>query len=298
MDNTPRRAVMYCPGDDIKKINKGLTSKADCIVLDCEDGVAINRKEAARDLIKSVFDSAVPVRPEVSVRVNSVSSGLCDKDLAVILSASHTPQTIFLPKVESVENLQWFAEQLGQHLRKDSRVKLVMYAESARAILDLPDICRAAVQLSRSHMFVPVGLVFGSDDLCASLGAARSVDGSEILYARQRLVLVAKAFGLQAIDMVHIQFKDLDSLREQSIAGARLGYTGKQVIHPNQIETVQSAFLPSPEQVQWAREVVKGFNLSQQEGRGAFVHAGSMVDMPLLRQAENIIRISEIDGRD
>lgn len=75
-------------------------------------------QEAARDLIKSVFDSAVPVRPEVSVRVNSVSSGLCDKDLAVILSASHTPQTIFLPKVESVENLQWVSTVLSMLLKQ------------------------------------------------------------------------------------------------------------------------------------------------------------------------------------
>ncbi|XP_046668731.1 citramalyl-CoA lyase, mitochondrial-like [Homalodisca vitripennis] len=295
-DDTPRRALMYCPGDDMRKINKGINSKADCIALDCEDGVAINRKKEARATIRSVLDAGnLPKRPEVGVRVNAVDSGLCEDDLSVILSASNPPAALYLPKVESRDNLLWFAEKLDKYLVHNVTVKLVIFAESARAIMDLPEICKAAMELSQNHKLVPVGLVFGSDDLCASIGAARSVDGGEIMYARQRLVLVAKAFGLQAVDMVHIQYKDLDSLRQQSEAGARLGYTGKQVIHPDQIEIVQKAFLPSREQLQWARDVVDGFRASQQQGKGAFVHAGSMVDMPLLRQAENIIRLSGID---
>uniref|UniRef100_A0A1B6LZG3 Citramalyl-CoA lyase, mitochondrial n=1 Tax=Graphocephala atropunctata TaxID=36148 RepID=A0A1B6LZG3_9HEMI len=295
-DDTPRRALMYCPGDDLKKVNKGINSKADCIALDCEDGVAINRKKVARETIRSVLDAGnLPRRPEVGVRVNSVDSGLCEDDLAAILSAGHPPAALYLPKVESRDNLLWFAEKLDKYLKHNVTVKLVIFTESALAVMDLPEICRAAVELSLHHRFVPVGLVFGSDDFCASVGAARSVDGAEIMYARQRVVLVAKAFGLQAIDMVHIQYKDLDSLRQQSEAGARLGYTGKQVIHPDQIEVVQRAFLPSREQLQWAKDVVEGFRVSQQQGKGAFVHAGSMVDMPLLRQAKNIIKVSEID---
>ncbi|KAG8334505.1 hypothetical protein J6590_088661 [Homalodisca vitripennis] len=107
-DDTPRRALMYCPGDDMRKINKGINSKADCIALDCEDGVAINRKKEARATIRSVLDAGnLPKRPEVGVRVNAVDSGLCEDDLSVILSASNPPAALYLSKVESRDNILW-----------------------------------------------------------------------------------------------------------------------------------------------------------------------------------------------
>ncbi|GLG96391.1 Uncharacterized protein GBIM_03388 [Gryllus bimaculatus] len=112
------------------------------------------------------------------------------------------------------------------------------------------------------------------------------------MYARQKLVLVAKAFHLQAIDMVHINFKDLESLKKQCQLGASLGYTGKQIIHPSQVQIVQELFLPSEKQVIWAQGLVAAFQEHQAAGKGAFVYQGHMIDMPLLRQAQNILQMS------
>nr|CAD7399835.1 unnamed protein product [Timema cristinae] len=244
-----RRAVLYVPGDDTRKLNKALSLDADCIVMDCEDGVASNRKEEARVTIRRWLDEGrtSTSTSEWSVRVNSVENAL------------------------------------SGHMSGCQKINLIMYIESARAVLNLPHICRKIEQLSSTAPFKPAALVFGSDDLCASLGVTRSDDGTEILYARQKLVLVAKAFHLQAIDMVHINFQacasvqhsgqivdlipDLDGLRKQCEAGARMGYTGKQVIHPGQIPIVQQAFMPAPAIVEWAEGLIAAFQEHQKIGK-------------------------------
>ncbi|CAG2054089.1 unnamed protein product [Timema podura] len=286
-----RRAILYVPGDDIRKLNKALSLDADCIVMDCEDGVATNRKEEARVTIRQWLDEgrASNSTSEWSVRVNSVESDLCKEDLQTVLGGANKPPTLLLPKVESKEHIQW-------HMGGCQKINLIMYIESARAVVNLPDICRTAEQLSSTAPLKPAALVFGSDDLCANLGVTRSDNGTEILYARQKLVLVAKAFHLQAIDMrVQVlcfdNIPDLDGLQRQCEAGARMGYTGKQVIHPVQIPIVQQAFMPTAAIVEWAEGLIAAFQEHQKLGKGAFVYKGSMIDMPLLRQAENIIKL-------
>merc|ERR1711963_684444 len=106
-------------------------------------------------------------------------------------------------------------------------------------------------------------------------------------------IATTKAFRLQAIDLVDINFKDLDSLRVQCEEGARMGFNGKQVIHPAQIPVVQEAFAPSPEKISWATELIQAFEQHQQEGKGAFTFRGHMIDMPLLKQAQNIVDLSK-----
>nr|CAD7571030.1 unnamed protein product [Timema californicum] len=302
-----RRAVLYVPGDDTRKLNKALSLDADCIVMDCEDGVASNRKwnndlvdterfqEEARVTVRRWLDEgrASTSTSEWSVRVNSVESGLCREDLQTVLGGANKPSTLLLPKVESKEHIEWFSDALCELMSGCQKMNLIMYVESARAVLNLPDICRRAEQLSSTAPLKPAALVFGSDDLCASLGSyrhercclfsavwpgvTRSDDGTEILYARQKLVLVAKAFHLQAIDMVYINFQacfdnipDLDGLRGQCEAGARMGYTGKQVIHPGQIPIVQQAFMPAPATVEWAEGLIAAFQEHQKIGKVRF----------------------------
>jgi len=131
--------------------------------------------------------------------------------------------------------------------------------------------------------------VFGSDDYCADIGVSRTKEGSETLYARQRFVACAKAFGLQAIDSVFIDIKDTEGLKRQCDEGHAWGFTGKQTIHPSQIPIVQSSFLPSKEKIEWAKELILKFEEHQKSGRGAFNFRGSMIDMPLLLQARNIV---------
>jgi len=164
--------------------------------------------------------------------------------------------------------------------------------ESAKGLLDLRDICNHAIELSEFNLFFLEGIVFGSDDFCANIGATRTNDASEVLLARQQVVINAKAFGLQAIDVVYIDYKDLEGLRQQSLEGAKMGFTGKQAIHPSQVPIIQESFKPSVEQIEWATELIKKFKEHQTEGKGAFVFRDQMIDKPLLLQAENIKEIA------
>ena len=236
-----------------------------------------------------------------------MQSGLAEDDLKVLLSGDMLPRTIYLPKVDSKKDLDHFVEHFQEelakkHAKKDAKaaiepIDLVIFVESAQGLLDLREICKHAFEVSE---YTPVrlsGIVFGSDDFCANIGATRSDDGKEVLLARQQVVLVAKAYDLQAIDTVFIDFKNLDGLRAQSLEGAAMGFTGKQAIHPNQVPIIQDAFRPSDARIQWAKGLVEGFENAQKDGKGAFVYQGQMIDMPLLKQAYNVLNIAKSIGK-
>jgi len=297
---TPRRALMYVPGSDSRKVAKIPQLGADCVCLDCEDGVALNQKAAARENIRNILDKQEVDfgRSECSVRVNSIESGLCGEDLKDILGGPQLPSALHLPKVQSAQDLEHFSGLLARALLNrphpyppQQKLGLIMFIESAQALLDMPSICKMAWHLSESASFVPEAIVFGSDDFAADIGATRTKDSTELFYARQSVVTAAKAFRLQAIDCVYIDFKDQEGLRRQSEEGARWGFTGKQVIHPGQVKTVQEAFSPNKERLEWATQLVEEFNLSQEEGRGAFTFRGHMIDMPTVKQAFNVLEI-------
>lgn len=293
----PRRAVLYVPGSDERKLKKIPSLGADCIVMDCEDGVALSKKAAARSTIHRVLDKQEIdfMGKDCSVRFNSADSGLCELDMVEVLSAAHLPTTVHLPKVELPEQLDWFSEKLSHALgsrRLQEKLRLIIFTESAQSLLDLPAICRRGVELSRDAPFSLDGVVFGSDDFCADIGATRTNEAKELSFARQYVVTVAKAFKLQAIDLVYIDYKDLAGLKVQSEEGVGMGFTGKQVIHPGQVPVVQAAFSPPAEKIEWAKALIQAFEEHQKEGKGAFTFRGNMIDMPLLLQARNIVQLA------
>ncbi|XP_007227836.3 citramalyl-CoA lyase, mitochondrial isoform X1 [Astyanax mexicanus] len=297
----PRRAVLYVPGNDERKLRKLTSLDVDCAVLDCEDGVALNKKAAARETIPKMLAELQLGRTEKCVRVNSVSSGLAEADLEVILQAEVLPPALMLPKVEDVGEVQWFVDRFQQHLKGRKLmepIRLVTFVESAVGLLNFKAVCEEIRQLGPKVGLHHDGVVFGSDDFCASIGATRTKDARELLYARQKVVVTTKAFGLQAIDLVYIDYKDGEGLLQQAREGAHMGFTGKQVIHPNQIQTVQEEFSPSPERVKWATELIAAFEEHQKLGKGAFTFHGSMIDMPSLKQAQNIVTLaSAVQGK-
>ncbi|XP_043927163.1 citramalyl-CoA lyase, mitochondrial [Protopterus annectens] len=292
----PRRAVLYVPGNDERKMQKLTTLNVDCVVFDCEDGVSTNKKMEARQMIPRMLEELDLGRTEKCVRINSVSSGLADLDMEVILHSKTLPPSLMLPKVETVDEIKWFADKFCNHLKDRTLTEpmnLIIFMETAVGLLNFKAVCEETLHIGLQAGFHLDGLVFGSDDFCASIGATRTKEANELIYARQKLVVLAKAFGLQAIDLVYIDYKDEEGLCRQSREGALMGFTGKQVIHPNQIQVVQKAFSPSEEKVKWAMELISAFEEHQQLGKGAFTFHGSMIDMPLLRQARNIVDLAK-----
>ncbi|PVD27938.1 hypothetical protein C0Q70_10514 [Pomacea canaliculata] len=291
----PRRTLMYVPGHDLKKLRKIPILGVDCAVLECEDGVALNKKSEARENIRMVLDELKEVKGvDIAVRVNSVGSQLLEEDLRVILTAENRPSTVLLPKTDTVKDIVQFTDCLRSIL-KDSALpsycpRLITYVESAEGLINMKDILRRAETFSHEGIYHLDGVVFGADDFYADIGAVKTLDAAELTYVRQKIVTVAKAFRIQAIDMVFTDYKDSVGLQLQSEQGARNGYTGKQIIHPNQIPIVCKAFTPSAERVEWATQLIAAFEKHQESGEGAFTFQGHMVDMPLLLQAKNVIQ--------
>ncbi|XP_033930386.1 citramalyl-CoA lyase, mitochondrial [Melopsittacus undulatus] len=291
----PRRAVLYVPADDERKIQKIPSLNVDCAVLDCEDGVALNRKKEARLTIVKTLGKFDFGHTEKCVRINSVSSGLAEEDLEVLLQSKTLPSSMMLPKVENVEEIRWFSDKFLHHLKGRTLVEpinFIPFVETAMGLLNFKAVCEEALRRGSQVGFHLDAVVFGGEDFRASIGATSSKETHDILYARQKIVVTAKAFGLQAIDLVYIDFRDEDGLRRQSREAASMGFTGKQVIHPNQIAVVQEQFSPSPEKIKWAQELISAFEEHQRLGKGAFTFHGSMIDMPLLKQAQNIVTLA------
>ncbi|KAH7702231.1 Protein C01G10.7 [Aphelenchoides avenae] len=299
----PRRAVLYVPGSEKRMLDKVPKIQADCVALELEDGVALSAKTEARINVREYFEglSKDPSHEcfELAVRINSVASGLLHDDLKELSKAEHLPQAFIIPKVDSPEELAtiWdaFRTTYGADRISKSVTRLIVMTESPRGLLDLPRILNTTLNMHNSSGFFKLdAAIFGSDDYCASIGATRSTEGSEVTYARQRFVACCKAFNLQAIDAVHIDIKDVDSLQKQSIQGCQWGFNGKQCIHPSQVPIIQSAFTPPPDRVEWSEELIREFAKHEESGKGSFVFDGKMVDKPLLLQAMNTVRLIEL----
>lgn len=285
-----RRALLYVPADDWRKLQKATTLGVDCVCLDLEDGVAQNRKEEARRNMVQALQTLDFGKAERLVRINGVESGLAKDDLEAALSGS--PDGIVVPKVRSAEDLRWVAAHLEvaepRLARPAGSLIMMVIIERAQAFLNLAEICQATPRLE--------ALIFGAEDLAAELGVKRTREGWELFHTRSTLVLHAAAFGLQAIDWVTVDFQDVEWVRQEAERGATLGFSGKQIIHPNQVAPVQAAFTPSPEEIAWARELMAAFASYQAQGRGAFAWQGQMVDRPVIRRAEGILARARAAG--
>ncbi|CAF1249092.1 unnamed protein product, partial [Didymodactylos carnosus] len=236
---------MYVPGHDQHKLAKILTlqTKSDCIIIDCEDAVTDLMKDTARKNTRQFLreNYSKLQQREICLRINSVQSKYIQADIDYLLN--EPVDCLFLPKVENVDDIKWLADTMKK--RNVTPMNLAIYCESARSLFNLRDILTEAHKYE--NLLSPQAVVFGSDDFSGNLflssadvGIERTRDASELLYARQKLVTTCKLYKIQAIDMVYIDYNDLDGLKEQSLQGARMGFTGKQVIHPKQVPIVQN----------------------------------------------------------
>ena len=278
---------MYMPGDDLRKITKAASLDLDIAVLDCEDAVAVSRKTEARSVICDALNNIAFGRTERGVRTNSVSSGLIDDDLEATLKNRIRPDILMVPKLDTPDEALYLNSAVALH--SDPPVPVIFQTESAVGLINIHQVIKALI--ASSHI-IPVAIVFGSDDYVSDIRGSRE-DIEAVVYARQRLVTYARAYNLQPIDRVYIDFKDNEGLRRESEQGFAFGFAGKQCIHPSQIPIVQNSFSPSPDQLYFAKELIVAFDDNQKAGKGAFSFRGKMIDRPTLLQAQNIVNMYE-----
>ena len=285
-----RRALLYMPGDDWKKVSKSVTLGVDSICMDMEDGTALNRKAEARATIVRALQELDFGKSEKLARINSVGSGFEKDDIHAVLP--HHPDGIVIPKIEELNQIQWASEMIEAAELSNgwpvNSIRMLVGIETAKGILNLKEIA--------SHPRLDA-LIFGGEDYAASVGATRTRAADELIYARLATLNAAAAFGIQAIDIVTVEFRDPAIVREEALLGARLGFSGKQIIHPNQVEPVQSAFTPSDESIAYAKRVVETFNANQAKGAGAYDLDGKMIDMPLVKNAQKVLDRAKAAGK-
>jgi citrate lyase subunit beta-like protein len=303
----PRRSLFSCPGADERKIFKAQSLGVDALVLDLEDGVAMDRKDDARDLVvATLHDTNMDFgNSELCVRINALTD-TCDrrtKELALLDLQAILPcprlETIVIPKVESPHDVLFVSRLIDMTPEcRDRDIRLVAAIESARGMMNLRDIASVGMTALDTSSNRLDALVFASEDYCADMEAIRTAKATELLYARSQIVLTAKAYGLQAIDMVHIQYKDLDDLARECHDGRALGFTGKQAIHPMQISTIHTSFSPSVSDLDFASRVIQEYNDTTSKGGGATVVDGIVVDAPVYKWALKVIQRREGAGID
>lgn len=285
-----RRALLYMPGDNWKMITKSITLGVDSICMDMEDGTAVNKKAEARLTIAKALGELDFGASEKLARINSVGSGWEREDIESVLP--YRPDGIVIPKVESFDQVEWAAKIIEAAELKFgwpmNSIRVLIGVETAKGILNLREIA--------AHPRLDA-IIFGGEDFAASIGATRTKDAVELLYAREAVVVACAANDLQAIDIVTIDYRDLEALKIESQFGAGLGFSGKQVIHPNQVSVVQEAFTPSEDAIAYARRIVETFEASQKEGKGAYALDGRMIDMPLLKNAQKVLARAKAAGK-
>lgn len=293
-DGRIRRALLFMPGDDRHKIEKGAGLDVDAVILDLEDAVALNRKQAARDTVQAALqDHTLDFgRTERLVRVNPYETGWQEEDIRATLPGH--PDGYVIPKVESALEVQRVAQILldGEYAHdiELGTTCLIAIVETARGIVNLNDIAGASERL--------VALAFGAEDLAGSLGAVRTTNGNEVFYARSALVLHAAAFKLQAIDTPYIDYTDLERLRVDTRIGMQMGYSGRLAIHPAQVNAILDVFTPTPDEVERAKALIDAYQAHQVSGVGVFSYEGKMIDQPMIRAAERVMARARLGGND
>jgi citrate lyase beta subunit len=278
-----RRSLLFMPGDSPRKMEKASTWEVDTVILDLEDGVAQNRKAEARASVAEALLNLNFGQRERLVRLNHLRTGLVAREIAATVVSR--PDGYVMPKAEDPNDLHTLDQMLTIAEREQSlperSLRLFAMIETALGVMNLREIASATPRLE--------GLIFGAEDLAGDVGSVRTKAGWEVFYARSAVATAAAAYRLQSFDMVFPDFNDARGLAEESHFARQLGFTGKTCIHPNQTPIVNSAFTPTPEEVEQARRLVAAFDEQQAAGAGAFTFDGKMVDMPMLVAARKVL---------
>ncbi len=290
------RSALFVPGDSTQKLVKSLGSGADALVLDLEDSVAAERKEAARAATLAFLEEAQQrqPRPLLMVRVNALETGLTDADLDAIVAGR--PDAIMLPKAEGGAAVAHLDAKLTAreaiHGLPGGEIRIVALAtETASALFVAGTYGGASPRLT--------GLSWGAEDLSADLGAETNRDAEGRLtepfrFARNLCLAAAAAAKIQAIDTVFVDFRDLDGLKCEAEEARRDGFTAKLAIHPAQVQTINEVFTPSPAAIAKARAVVAAF--AEKPGAGVVGIGGVMYDRPHLERAKQLLARAEAAG--
>lgn len=278
----PRRSVLYVPAANEKALAKAPTLGCDVVVIDLEDAVAPSAKAEARARLAGVFAGRRDGGPDLVIRVNALSSPWGADDLAA--AASLTPDAILLPKVDGPKDVL-AADDMLDSLDADPAIKLWTMIETPKGVLNLGPIA----ELGRDPAARLDCLVAGTNDLVKETGVRMTPDRQWLLPWLMQIVLAARAGGIDALDGVSNDFRDLEAFARECDQGRAMGFDGKTLIHPAQVEPANRAFSPSEAEIAEAHAIADAFALPGNAGKGVIQIDGRMVERLHLDQALKLL---------
>jgi citrate lyase subunit beta/citryl-CoA lyase len=286
-DMSVLRSLLFVPGNQARMLDKAMQSRPDAFVPDLEDSVPIDEKANAREIVASRLPQFAEVGPLVIPRVNSLDTGHCEDDLAAIVGPHIDGVSVGkIYTTKEVETISGILEPLEKKAGIPvGHVKLVLWIETAMAIVHCYEICAASPRI--------IGAAFGAEDLTNDMGIERNEDDLEVAVARHLLCLAARAADVLALDTPFFAFRDPEGLQQNALASKKIGFKGKFAIHPAQIDLINTTFSPSLADIDHARRVVAAFEEAERMGRGSTSLDGKVVDVPVVKRARALLDIAE-----
>ncbi|HKG32054.1 MAG TPA: CoA ester lyase [Nitrososphaeraceae archaeon] len=282
------RSLIFVPSNSRRFIDKAKTLNADITCFDLEDSVPINEKTAARETIIQALKQRTDYKTNVYIRINSFDSGMAFTDLKQIIQ--NGVDGIVIPKVddenEVIDIIRFISILEDERGIKNGSIKLMPSIETAKGVVNAYSIAKADQRVN--------ALIFGVFDFLYDMGLDYAEnDGIEYVYARAKIPVDATAAGVAAIDAIWQNVDNINGLMKDARVAKRLGYSGKSIIHPSQIDPVHNIFIPTKNEIEWAKKVIEalGQTMERGSGKGAVKLEGKMIDAVHYKQAKAILNI-------
>ena len=285
----PLRTALFVPGTRPDRVDKALATQADAVIIDLEDAVPLEQKEAARKNAAAKLQEHA--NRALIVRSNTLDSELFAGDLEAVVAAGG--RALLVPKMETAAQVGLLEHELSKaearHGLEPGRVGVLFLIETALAVQNIFEIASQGARLTR-----PALAAFGAADYSADLGINLSASGEELLYPRARICVACRAAGMEPpIDTPFmLDLKDLEALAEDAGRAKQMGFAGKLCIHPNQVEICNRIFSPTREEIEFAHKIITSFEEAKQSGQGALQVDGKFVDEPIVKRCRRTLNIA------
>ncbi len=284
-----RRTMMFVPGN-----NPGMMADAhiygpDSIMLDLEDSVSMMEKDTARLLVYNALKTIDYADTEMVVRINPLNTPYGKKDIEAVVKAG--VHVVRMPKTETadeVREVEAEIEKVEREIGAEGRTRIMAAIESALGVVNAYDIAISSPRM--------MGIALGAEDYCANLKTQRSKEGDELRLARETIVVAARAAGIDALDTVFSNLNDMETFRREVEYIKTLGFDGKSIINPRQIEVVNEVFTPTEKDIEKAKAIVAAIKEAEKKGSGVIALNGKMIDRPVVIRAERTITLAKAAG--
>lgn len=284
-----RRTMMFLPGNNPGMLTDAHIYKPDSIMIDLEDAVSINQKDAARMLVYHALKTIDYGDVETVVRINGLDTGLGEKDIEAVVRAG--VDVIRLPKTDNAQDIKDVDEiitRVEKEIGREGETLMMAAIESANGVVNAIEIAHASERM--------MGIALGAEDYVTNLKTTRSTHGMELFAARSQIVLAARSAGIACFDTVNSNLDDMEQFREEVQFIKDLGFDGKSVIHPKQIAVVNEVYTPTEKDIRKSMRIIAGAKEAERRGSGVISVDGKMVDGPIIVRARRILDLAIASG--